>query len=105
MDCRAIFPFSGPFFPHFPGEAKDRSKVESRKIQIATPNFSMLNRDVALARLEWHDSESPDSRFRIADAVPKVQTFLSKLVHFECKFPCGSSELSVPDEIGLPIER
>ena len=51
----------------------NRSKVESRKIDSESPSESQpinAQSDLGIARFESHDSESPDSRFRIADSVP-----------------------------------
>ena len=51
----------------------NRSKVESQKIDSESPSESQPTNaedDLGIARFESHDSESPDSRFRIADSVP-----------------------------------
>ena len=51
----------------------NRRKVESRKIDSESPSESHPSNaqsDLGIARFESHDSESLDSRFRIADSVP-----------------------------------
>ena len=57
-------------------EAKNesnRNKVEPRKIDSESTSESQptnAQSDLGIAGFESHDSESPDSRFRIADSVP-----------------------------------
>ena len=51
----------------------NRSRVESRKIDSESPSESHpINAysNLGIARFKSHDSESPDSRFRIAGSVP-----------------------------------
>ena len=76
-------PLKNYFYRHFgvsqeipQREAKHeskRSKVESRNVNSESPSeLHPINveSDLGIARFESHDSESLDSRFRIANSVP-----------------------------------